>query len=649
MAQEDDKELYDTSDLSDLAKISLPFKIEEVRPQCVACVRRQIKKFQNATDEFGKSLKNRFIVDCAGVPKDPIDLKLKPLFSAEEWKQANELMDPVLWAQKWLTHPNGDPWIPRHYQEEVMRCSSARKALRIARRSGKTELVSVSITFLATTKDNQRIVVAAPQKIHAEEIFKRIRSFLYRNPLLATSVEKDISSPIYEIVLKNGSSIKGFALGTRGKTEGMSVRGSSADHIFAEELAYIDEQAVVGGLFPILQTTGRVTFTGFGTPTGFKSIYYKICEDDPRYREFFYSYRVLPHWREVEKDKINYTESQWLQELEAQWGFSEEGVYRPAYVERSLRSYLYKDQSPTYGWRYSIGADWNEKHGAELVVLGQNISGNYFQVVEAVSVGSSEFTQLNGVQALVDLNKKWRPSIIYADSGNGSSNYELLRKMSYEERRKGGDPDTARLLDILRKYDSGASILSKDPVTREERKVPAKPFMVNASIRAFEQDRMRISSADKELEKQIRNYIIERISPTGTPVYGGLDGRVKDHKLDALNLAIVGFYIEFGWMKQSDPIVAALSSLSPRQKVSNNVESNRSRDLGDNRTNLQTKLESPAMELFGAHLPARVSPNQMVGSSRPGWEYDMEGIEEEKRQQRLRKKKRGRLGIRSNI
>jgi len=648
-------DLYDMSDLSDLAGLKLPFDINEVMPQCVACLRRQLHKFRNAIDENSKPLHNRFIIDCVGVPKTLLAPKLKTIFSPEEWAQAQELMDPVLWAQNWLVHPDGSPWIARPYQAEVMRCTSPRRALRISRRTGKTDVVSVEIVFHAFTQGDQRILVTAPQKIHTEEIFNRVRGFIHRNPLLSQSVEHDISSPIYKIEISNKSTISGFALGARGKTEGLAVRGQNADRIYIDEMDYADEKAIIGGLFPIMQTTAKVYFTGFSTPTGFKSIYYKICEDDPKYREFHYNYKVLPHWKEVEKDKVNYTELDWCHEMLAEWGESEEGVYKPSYIDKALRAYSYKDQmitGPVHGWRYVIGADWNEKHGAEICVIGQNISGGYFQVVDLRSVEKSEFTQISSVQALVEMNQRWRPEKIYVDAGNGSTNFELLKKMSLQERKAGGNRITARILDILKKYDSGASIVSRDPVTHEARKAPAKPYMVNASIRAFEQGFIRISSEDKILESQFRNYIIQRISPSGTPVYGMRDKSVQDHRLDAFNLAMVGFYIEFGWLKADHVITQAVAAPSPRQIASKGaVVDDRTKDLGDKRPNVSEDSSSPFSPLIGAYLPARTDIGNKLASNRPGWAYDMEIQEEAKYNQRRRSKMRGshRSGLRTNI
>lgn len=508
----------------------------------------------------------------------------------------------------------------------------------VSHNTGKTDVVSVEICYHMFTKKNERILVTAPQKVHVEEIIDRIRGFIGRNANLHNEVVRDVSSPYYEIQLANGSRVRGFPLGTRGKSEGVAVRGQNADKIYCDEMDFADDKAIVGGLFPILQTTPETAMTGFSTPTGFKSTYYAICEDNPYYKEFHYNYRVLPHWRMVEKDRPQYTEDEWVHEMLAEWGSAESGVYKPSYVDRSLRAYLYDEQQPSTGWRYVMGVDWNEKHGAELVVVGENVNGGYYQIVEALAVEKSEFTQLKSVQALIALHRKWSPVKIYVDAGNGSTNYELIRKISYEQRRPGGDKQVAKLLDIVKKYDAGSSIEVHDPITNEKRKTPAKPYMVNAAVRVFEQDKMRISSADKILEPQLRNYIIERISPTGTPVYGMRDKKVPDHRLDAFNLAMVAYFKEFGGLQRTNVITTALSAVNPVSKLGG-APRKEAKPGGPEERRIDSDSDRSVI-MRGAYLPARVDMGKNIPTNKPGWEYDLEDHYERLNQHRRNRRNR---------
>jgi intein/homing endonuclease len=508
--------------------------------------------------------------------------------------------------------------------------------------SHNTDLVCVEICYYLFTDKGTKIIVAAPQKAQTEEIINRVRGFILNNPRLAEMVVRDVSAPYYEIKLvgdadkDNGSRLRGFAAGTKGKSEGVGIRGQDADRIYMEEMDYIDEKAITGAVIPILQTNPRTALVGFSTPAGFKTPYYHFCEDNPYYVEFHHNYKVLPHYKNVEMERSSFTEDEWIHEFLAEWGSSEKGVYKPSYIDQALKNYKYEEFKRSPGWRYCIGTDWNEKHGTEIAVLGHNMITGRFQVVETKHIQRSEFTQLMGVQTLLEMNKKWKPSFIYIDAGNGSTNYELLRKTAYEQRVKGGDIDTARLLDILRRYDSGSSIITKDPITHQEKKTPAKPFMVNASVRMFEQNRIIISSSDQTLEKQLRNYIIDRYTPTKTPVYGMEDEKIGDHRLDALNLAIVAFHLEFDDLHATKFLTTVAVALDPRTKKQ--VPETRDSQIQKNDHGpSERRLEpNPAQNRLFGIMPARIDSSRIVHSNRPGWENDTEA---ERHQQFLQRKR----------
>jgi hypothetical protein len=259
--------------------------------------------------------------------------------------------------------------------------------------------------------------------------------------------------------------------------------------------------------------------------------------------------------------------------------------------------------------------------------------------MHAHTVESSEFTQLSSVEALINLYKIWNPVSIYVDAGNGSTNFELIRKMSYDQRRPGGDQKIARLLDIVKRYDSGASIETKDPVTGEKRRVPAKPYMVNSAVRAFEQDKMRISAADKTLEKQFRNYIIERISPTGTPVYGMRDKKVVDHRLDAFNLAMVGFFKEFGGLQQETVILNVGAAVNPMTKRMGDSRSQKVISGPEERRLDEEESKSVLHRNNG--VAGRMSIGHVkIAQVNTGYEYDLEDEYHARYLQRQRRKAR---------
>jgi replicative DNA helicase len=631
--------------LADLRKIELPFDIDKVDSMCHECVRQQLEKYNGYIDDKGISYSGKFVVPCSGVPKNIRgNEEIKKLFDDESWEEFVASTNSPEFAASKLKLPNKTPWIAREYQEKTLKCTARRRVLRWSRRTGKTDAISIEIVYQMFSNDGVKVVLIAPHKPQVEEIVNRVKGFIHSNPLLYSCVTRDRAAPFYELVITNGSRLRGFAVGSSGGNEGVTVRGQDADYIYIEEMSYVDDSALDGAVLPILQTSPDTYLIGFSTPTGAKDMFHDFCKNSPEYKEFHYSYRVLPWYKNVEADRHRYTEIKWLTEFEAEFPSPEDGVYRTSYVDRAQREYKYEDMLYDYRWRYVIGTDWNEVHGTEIVVVGWNIAAKRFQIVDAVCVEKSEFTQLRGIAKLVEMTKKWRPSFIYIDAGGGgSTNYEVLRKTSMEARRPGGDKEVAKLLDILKKYDSGASIEARDPVSGKMEKYPAKQFMVSASVRMFEQDIIRISVADQTLVSQLHNYIIKRITPTGNPVYDTREPSIGDHRLDALNLALVAIHLEFGDLHMTNLVTKALPVPGPRTMRNNMERSTLSSEDGHGSPEDRRLLDS-STDTSTIMLPGRVAGIKRK-STRPGWAHD----EEDKVMARIAQRRRGRSRAGNNL
>jgi len=427
--------------------------------------------------------------------------------------------------------------------------------------SHNTASICVQLIHKMLTIPRVRIILAAPMIEQIENIFVRVRDFFYASPALKSAIMKFKRSP-HELMLKNDSILKGFAAGSVARGgDGTTIRGQDADIVLIEEADYVSEQAFTGAIIPLLSTSPDTKLIAFSTPLGFTTTpFYKLCNSSPDYKEFHFTYRVLPWHKEVEKQRHNMTEERWNREYEASFADISAGVYKPKYIDRALTKYKYEDETKKGFWSYCMGVDWNEKHGAEIVVLGHNPHLRKFRLVEAVHVGGAAFTQLNSVAKVVEIYKKWRPDFMYVDSGNGSTNHELLLHMS---QKAMPNDEIANLRYVVKKYDSGAKVEVRDIITGEKVKKAAKPFMVDASIRMFEQNRIDISEHDSVLEKQLRNYMIERYTETNIPKFGLLDTAVGDHRLDAFNLAVVAFQLEFADLFKREYILGGAVANNP--------------------------------------------------------------------------------------
>jgi hypothetical protein len=167
--------------------------------------------------------------------------------------------------------------------------------------------------------------------------------------------------------------------------------------------------------------------------------------------------------------------------------------------------------------------------------------------VDKSIVSKQERTQLTACAKIAELNKLWNPAFIYVDQGYGATQIEVLHEFGGRAIATFGasHPD-ARLRDIVKGFDFGGSVEVYDVWTKQPAKKPAKPFLVENSVRRFENLNFHYPKSDEQYTKQLLGYVIDRVSITGRPVYIARDEEVGDHFLDAVNLALVGFALEKG-------------------------------------------------------------------------------------------------------
>ena len=119
---------------------------------------------------------------------------------------------------------------------------------------------------------------------------------------------------------------------------------------------------------------------------------------------------------------------------------------------------------------------------------------------------------------------------------NNNLDYQLERLHIY-----GDQHPNSGLKNKVIGYQFKEQIQVPDPVRKTFHKEPLKPFMVNALSKCFEDRRMILSPFDDVLHKQLVDYTIERITPTGTPVFTSKN----EHFVDALGLAYLAMVLKF--------------------------------------------------------------------------------------------------------
>lgn len=543
---------------------------------CLSCIRGYKNKHSLKTGQ-------KFEIRCNGIPKDHIPPSILATIKPEEREMAQGLLDPVMWAAQTLDwhclDPDGeiwkrknpdeyDDWVDanpgksilghsryhRPYQAEMLRCTSKRKVFRIGRQAGKTETLVVSMLFNMFTKpgvpdtEGFKIVVITPYQSQIDLIFSRMLELIRSSSITQNSLRRNVKAPTYTIELYNGSEVRGFTAGTRSGGNAEAVRGQHAHMLVFDEADYLSAGDMDAAM-AIITNYPTATVWMSSTPSGKREMFYENCYSK-RYKEFHFPSSCNPLWNDdLEGDfREALTEIGYVHECDAEFGEQEQGVFQHAYVEASKEDYRYGDFPPRRSWTYALGVDWNDtKIGTTINVLGFNPNRNLFYIVDRCVVSRDGWTQLSACEKIAEFNRIWKPMAIYVDKGFGGTQVEVLRKYGYDslaDPTKGPSHPDSALRNIVKPYDFGSAVEVRDPFTKQPIKKNAKGFLVESTVRRFESNDIRLSEYDEDLVAQLGNYIIDRITPTGNPVYKASNEDIGDHALDALMLSVVAFILE---------------------------------------------------------------------------------------------------------
>lgn len=468
--------------------------------------------------------------------------------SDEDFEEAKRIADPVTWAYTELG------WEPRWYQNEILGCSSQFKAIRAGRRVGKTAAMSVLILWYAITNANFKVLIVCPYMAQVTKIFDNIRELVYKSPDIHNSLNQNTKNPNV-ISFNNGSIIRGFAMGGASGGKSDQVRGQDADLIAIDEADFI-EDADLEVVMAILTSNKLTKIIASSTPRGLRSRLYKWTHDkDENWKEFWYISPEGPQWDDkIERFyKSMYSEGGYAREFLAEFGSEAAGVFKGKDIQISLRDYEYKDCQPDHEkYVYTMGVDWNKITGTHICIVQRNREGvaPEYKLVEKAIIRKQEFTQLAGVQAIVDMDVKWRPEYIYCDAGYGHVQVEQLWSLDI------GDP-SKEFKRRLKPQDMGSNLLMYDPISKQEIKKPLKPFMVWRAAAEVEQGHVIFPRSEdttaqiipEEIEfsnigvvQQARHFKVEKTSAAGRETFS----QEYEHTLTAWMLAILAHHLEYG-------------------------------------------------------------------------------------------------------
>lgn len=382
------------------------------------------------------------------------------------------------------------------------------------------------------------------QTIESDISFSKIRSieFLGKDTTYDISVGDGTNNFIANGILLHNTA------GTKSGGNADSVRGQTGHMLIFDEADYLAAGDIDSSLAIITNNPGSTVWMS-STPTGRRERFYQTCLSR-QWKEFHYPSHANPMFGE-QMDKIfkeQLTAIGYRHEILAEFGEQEEGVFQNSYVQAARYPFEYRQYQYNRSWLYTVGVDWNDtKNGTTIAVLGLDPSRNKFVLVDKYIVSREGWTQLTACQKIAEVNRLWKPMSIYVDAGFGSTQYEVLRKFGFDalgDPTKGPMHPDAKIPYVLKQYDFGSRIDTRDIFTGLPMKKEAKPFLVESAMRRFEAQDIEIPESDEDLEKQLLSYVIDRITPTGRPVYKASDESIGDHFLDAVMLSIVAFVLE---------------------------------------------------------------------------------------------------------
>lgn len=405
---------------------------------------------------------------------------------------------------------------------------------------------------------------AAPYENQIRLIFTRLNELIDNSPALLKELKSRTKNP-FCIQFKNDSRIIGFTTGASSSSGGASIRGQRADYVYIDESDYMND----ADFDSILMLAGERPDIGVwlsSTPTGARKKFWQCCTDPKmHFTPFHFPSMCNPDWgpKMEEEFRAQLSEAGYQHEVLAEFGEQETGVFDKEKLDAAMKvfSYAYapltysqnirvKESGETYesyippsGFegvyrpnRYrTMGIDW-DKYGASssILILDYDVHKQKFIVIKRVEVPKAEYSFDAAVKMIINLNRIYQPSWIYADRGSGEYQIETLHMYGDAHKESG-------LKNKLKGFQFSQTIDVIDPVKKTIEKEPMKPFMVNQLAIAFERDRMILSPFDETLHKQLVDYEVVRIGANGRPVFTS----VNEHFVDALGLAYLAMVQEF--------------------------------------------------------------------------------------------------------
>lgn len=510
---------------------------------------------------------------------------------------------PVLWAKVYLNWTCRDYQFPILMEGKKAKQLVLRLGRRLGKTDSMCILIWWYAYTQINKGDNGQynILILTPYETQIDLIFTRLKQLLEGSPLLEGMITRSIH---HRYELSNGTIITGLTAGaSNGTNGGNNTRGQAADLIVLDEVDYIGSSQLTNIINIRNEAPERIRIMAASTPCGKHEEFYKWCvgasksyvvkqDDIDNIRFTGYNIETADErgekgngWVQVyspslvnrELLKINPdTEQTYLQDLKdelselrydqevmANFGDEEMGVYQKRFIksaidegrrvthryvdlenEDEIRAFLRKRKGPVV-----MAVDW-DKVQAGTTMVGLYLDKEHmnedgynepkFKTFFRVEIPRTEFTYVNAVNKVVELNDMFDFDWIAVDRGYGEVQIELFKQYGIANPQSG-------LAEKVVGYQFGQKIEVRDPHTHKKDKKPLKPFMVNNSVITFEKEKIVLDPTDKLLIEQLEAYRIKSISTTGLPTYTD----ENEHAVDALNLCLLIIEQKYGTLFKS--------------------------------------------------------------------------------------------------
>lgn len=463
-----------------------------------------------------------------------------------------------------------------------------------------TEDMCILILWHAFRQPNKKpnesaynILILTPYETQIDLIFDRLNQLIEGSSILKGMLKRPIQ---HRLEFDNGTIIRGITLGVKSGSQGASTRGQPADLLVLDEIDYADSKTLTNVMNIPNEDPGRIKVVASSTPCGKHEEFYRWCtgakltlrpkqEDIENFKftgyvedkkekggnawtQVYAPSTVSKAIIEVNPDtqqtylqdiKDELTEMRYEQEVMAEFGEEEMGVYKKKFIYRALDlgrdcNHKYVDEmNPAEKQHF-----FNNRHNQILIaaidwdaaqatpnILGLcfdkvhrnsvNVVEPIFKVIFRVDIPRTEFLMDSAVNKVIELNNIYDFDWIAADRGFGDVQIEMLKKYGTEH------PETNLHTKVIGVH-LGSTLEVRDPHTRKKEKKNIKPFMVNNSVLVFERNKIILNERDKILTRQLENYKVVRYSQNRTPIYIDVD----EHSVDTLNLALLTFEQKYG-------------------------------------------------------------------------------------------------------